>query len=206
MASRINKKPVVAAGLALCVLLAALVAALGVQSESATAGDEGVKSEHFSVLRPASDATVDTLPPSVRLQVKVSARAPYTGGAVSALGVSRIEGRDVYVVAIGSSICAFSSLGDIGTCGETPMVEEGRAFAAVPRGCGKYEVMGIVPDGVRELAVNTGSGDDGEEAIPVASNVYIHTFDAVHTVLTSGTGVAVSLPLDEYAKMNGACR
>ncbi len=125
-------------------------------------------------------------------------------GSVSEVGVvRRPNGRDVTVAAIGDSICAFLAEG-IGGCDDKQRVAAGQSFGAEPVRCKGFRVLGVVPDGVVSIAID--SGDDGtvDATLPVTSNVYLGTLQPFVTVATgfdaSGHSLfSVELPLGYYA-------
>lgn len=203
MSIRLDKKLIVWVAVAALALLAVIVVALGANSSPATADSEGNPVRGFSVLQPATAGDVDALPANVRGWVNATSKMPFSGGPVTALGTAKTTSGNVYVAAIGKSVCALTGLGGLSSCGEVPMASEGKAFAAAPDGCGSYSVVGIMPDGVSELAVDRRADGQVDETIRVSGNVYQATFDAVPTVLSAEkAGISVTLPLDEYAKMS----
>lgn len=173
----------------------------------ATAENESADTDRFSVLEPAGPAAIQGLSDKAQAWLALSEAAPFNeGGKATSLGTTTIGDATVVVAEVGTSICAFSEGTGMSACGEVDRVERGEIFAASPKGCGIYSVIGILPDGVKELSVD--SGDDGKTdgTLPVVSNVYVGTLKAEETVLRSPSGdITVQLPLASYGGMNEAC-
>lgn len=193
-----------AAALALLLVAGAVVTIL--LSRSATPAPAGPLTPRFAVLRPATSAAMDALSPEAKMRLHYMASNPRLPGPgpVSKVGVvRRANGRDVTVAAIGGAICAFLAHG-IGGCDDVRRVVAGQSFGAEPIRCRGYRVLGVVPDGISRIAVD--SGDDGsvDVTLPVISNVYLGILEPAATVATgldtSGNPrFKVEFPLDYYA-------
>lgn len=204
-------------------LLAAIAFAIamngGGQDRAGATATETVE-QQFQVFSQGAE-TPDTLPEkaqqwlasiqsnqSARLAEESSQSVAADNSEVSALAaVEGSEGSSVLVAALGGeTICTLNETPEIGVCASKQLAEAGHAFSATPVGCDAYSVIGIMPDGVSSLSINSsGGGSDG--AIPVESNVYEATLSAEDTVLTSeDPAIQVELPLGEYANMNPACQ
>lgn len=204
MNTSLVKRSGIAFGLGCVLALAALVLALAAADSQATRAPS--LAEQFSVVHavPAQgDASSDLSGWLDRLET------PPGGGdeEVSAVGTTELGNGDRAAVAIsGQRVCVSDLDSQAGTCGNAELATEGRAFVAVPAGCGHYEVLGLVPDGVESLAVDEGGDGTVDRVLEVGGNVYSATLLATATVISSSDGaVDVTLPLDWYAADNEAC-
>lgn len=133
-----------------------------------------------------------------------SGSAPKGGVPVSEVGVvERSDGDDVTVAAIGGAICAFLENG-VGGCDLKRRVTAGQSFSVEPFDCDRFRVLGVVPDGVTSIAIDSEELEEVDSTIPVTSNVYVGVLDAGETLVTgldeSGNALfEVELPLTYYA-------
>jgi hypothetical protein len=205
-----------AIALALVVSGAALI--LATQSPDATSATVEPPASKFEVLQPASPDAMGAVSAEARTQLGFMTNRPalLSEGAASAVEVSEVgvvrrpDGTEVTVAAVGGNICAFLA-GGAGGCDDGQRVAAGQLFSAEPVGCDGYRVLGVAPDGVADIAVDSQADGSVDVTLPVTSNVYVGTLDPVQTVVTgldeAGEPLySVGIPLDSYASMNEACR
>ena len=205
-----------AIALALAVCGAALI--LATQSPEATSAPIEPSASKFEVLQPASPDAMDAVSAETKAQLDFMAARPalLSEGAASAAEVSEVgvinrpDGTEVTVASIGGDICAFLA-GGVGGCDDGQRVAAGQLFSAEPVGCDGYRVLGLAPDGVTEIAVDSRGDGSVDVTLPVTSNVYVGTLDPVQTVVTGldeagEPRYSVAIPLDSYASMNEACK
>jgi len=202
--------------LALAVTGVALI--LATQSPDATSAPVETPASKVEVLQPATADALNAVPEETRMQLDYMTARPalVSEGAAAAVEVSevgvvnRADGTEVTVAAIGEDICAFLA-GGVGGCDDGKRVAAGQSFSAEPIGCDGYRVLGIAPDGVTEIAIDSQADGSVDVTLPVTSNVYVGTLDPVQTVATGldeagEPRFSVGIPLDSYAAMNEACK
>jgi hypothetical protein len=192
MQSIVNRKLIVS--LLALAAVALLVVALSATSDSTTsdsgqAGDSepalaatsGGTASQFSVLKPAASVPKGEIPDAV---ASVLDELPGSGGqgngVVTALGiVPGGSGSSQAVVAeVSGSLCVFAAGKDyqgaaVGSCFTITKAEAGEAYVAV-QGTSPDEVrvIGIVPDGVKDVSFDSGANGTVDAKAPVQSNVY----------------------------------
>lgn len=202
-----------AAVIALAAAVGAVAVVLASQSTDATSAPTASPVSKLSVLEPVTPAALYTIPEETRARLDFMASNPGLpdAGAVSEVGVvKRRDGSDVTVAALGGSICAFMAEG-LGLCDEGRKVASGQSFSVAPAGCDSYQVLGVAPDEVTRIAIDSGADGTRDVTLPVRSNVYVGVLDPVRTIATGldESGAArftVGMPLDSYASMNDACK
>jgi hypothetical protein len=113
------------------------------------------------------------------------------------------------VAAVGNAICVLHNQDAVCNARESAMA--GQVLGARPDGCDGYRVMGGVPDGVKQIAIDSDADGGVDITLPVVSNVYEGHLESLHTV-ARGIGDAgevlftTDIPLDYYADTSGACR
>ncbi len=128
---------------------------------------------------------------------------PGPGSSVSEIGVVKRKGGDVTVAAIGGAICAFLA-GGIGGCDDGERVAAGQSFGAEPVACGRFRVLGVVPDGVTDIAIDYGDDGSIDLDLPVTSNVYMGILEPVLITAegrdeSGDTRFVLEMPLFYYA-------
>jgi hypothetical protein len=198
--------------IALVLALGAIAVALATQSTDATSAPVEPPASQFDVLEPADAAAMEAVSEEAEMRLAFIAKGAELRGAgdVSKVGVAESPtGDDVTVAAVGEDICAFFAEG-LGVCDTGQRAVAGQSFSAEPVGCDGYRVLGLAPDGVTSIAIDSGADGTVDSTLPVASNVYVGTLDPVQTVATGldetgETRFSVGIPLDSYASMNEAC-
>ncbi|HKO38408.1 MAG TPA: hypothetical protein VJU14_08575 [Solirubrobacterales bacterium] len=191
---------------------------LATQSPDATSAPVEAPASKVEVLQPATADALNAVPAETRMQLDYMTARPalISEGAAAAVDVSEVgvvnrpDGTEVTVAAIGGDICAFLA-GGVGGCDDGARVAAGQSFSAEPIGCDGYRVLGVAPDGVTEIAVDSRADGSVDVTLPVTSNVYVGTLDPVQTVATGldedgEPRFSVGIPLDSYAAMNEACK
>lgn len=159
--------------------------------------------ESLSVLS-SVDSTAEVVPEKAAPWLSSIQNPMLGGGEVREVGVARLPGGDeVVVAAAGESICSLDVRTGGSNCGQADRVASGSIFTATPNGCEGYTVMGLMPDGVSNLTVDSEGRADGM-SIPVVSNVYKADLPPVDATLASD-GVKVHVPLAWYAADRGPC-
>jgi hypothetical protein len=150
-------------------------------SESALAAANDAAASQFSVLEPAVTGSESRVPPAI---ASVLEELPGPGGngegVVTALGVvpGGTASSEVVVAEVSGQICLFAAGEDyqgaaVGSCFSITTAEAGQAYVAVQGvSPGAARVLGIAPDGVENVSVDSGSNGTAEEVTPVQSNVY----------------------------------
>jgi hypothetical protein len=178
---------------AIAALLVALIAGTSGADSPASA------SESFSVLEPASAKSTEELPQAAQVWLSMIEGEHIANAAVSEVGVSEQPGGQVIVASAGEYVCFYAVEGGASNCGTTDRVAHGRIFTATPNGCDSYAVVGVLPDGVHALAVES---EDKGGTVSVADNVFTADLPAVDSALVDGGQIRVDLPLGWYAKDN----
>lgn len=209
-----NTRARLISALVLLLFLGTAGAALALTATDATsaASEPRSTSPSLSVLQPATPNALAAISDEANNRLRfvmshLDLRAPESVAAVGVAGSGRNE---TTVVAAGGVICAFLVHG-IGGCDDRERVEAGQSIGAEPIGCDAYRVLGVVPDGVTKILVDSGSDGTIDTTVPVESNVYIAVLKPAYTTAVgvgpSGqTQFTVEVPLDYYASTNGACR
>lgn len=219
MVSTIKRHRISLGALLLVVLLgAALLATLGSQQGSAaptsgTAEGSADSAQGFSVVKPATEKSLASLPP--RAQLGISEFSKSSSEAVSQVGTVQLDSTsEVTVAVLESSMCVLGGRDGLasGTCLPVKKAIEGEGvsagFCEPGLSEGDARLLGVVPDGIESVSV-TPSGEQGKaETADVTSNVYEIDVPAVDSVVSGGDGsdsFEVRVPLATYAKGSGAC-
>lgn len=166
-------------------------------------GDPGPGASRFDILKPASASAVAALPDTV---VAVLSNPPVqpegtstpqevARGTVTALGaVPKGSGSsEVDVAEVNGMFCLFA-VGEeykgaaVGDCPSIAAAEAGEAYVVVPAiSPGLVRVVGLVPNDVVSIAID--SGDDGtiDQKVAVTSNVYQADVEDVPTAVSGLT-------------------
>jgi hypothetical protein len=208
-----RKKMLSVGALLLACAIGAIAIVMLAQSSDATSAPTESASSTFAVLEPATPAAMDAVSEQTKMRMDFMAMrldVP-TSEAVDEVGVvTRENGPEVTVAAIGGNICAYLA-GGIGGCDDQQRVVAGHAFGAEPVGCDGYRVLAVVPNGIEAIAVDSGADGDVDTSLPVESNIYVGVLDPVRTLVTGldESGEArfrTEIPLDSYASMNDGCQ
>lgn len=215
MTHRIEKKPVRVALFALALIAAtAAVVAISQTRGSSTAEATNIDNA-FAVIEAVEENDVSALPQPVeeRLERMVAGYQVRNHDVKAALtGLGREENSEagsITLATIGNDVCAFLEDG-LGNCAERQFATAGRAFSAAPEGCGSYQVLGIVPDGIENVTIQRAGDGSTIANLPVGTNAYVGSLPAerLTAVGVDETGMTVfetPLPLDEYLAMNEGC-
>jgi hypothetical protein len=185
-------------------LAAIAIVMLSAGSDSGGAETSANPSESFSVLESPSAEAKAALPDKAQewlASMETNSLPGLKGEELIALGSASTQNGEVVVADLGQNVCAYSVELAVSTCGGVNLINEGKLLAVKP-GCKSDIVIGVLPDGVTEVRVETeaetaASGDT--PVVPVTSNVYTAELEPVETVLTgtsdSGESFKVPIPL-----------
>lgn len=195
-------------GLAL-VLSAALIMVL---RSSPTAQADERPALNFPALESVSPDLLEGLPKEVRERLffyefshgnLAKARGESPAPRVTAYGQVALPASTVSLVKIGNSICTFFEKG-VGICEEESRIADDGAVAFSPRGCDRFQLIGIATEGVETMTFASDGDAEAEISVPVVSNVYSADLKASKTQVRGfdGSGRVVFedvIPLDEFA-------
>lgn len=212
MHSSIARKPRVILAAMAAVATAVVALLVAAHSSAVSTSGEGAPGPQLSVLESAAPGALASLPREAQMLLNQAqglldvSDSGMSGDNISATSVQASpDGAHVAVAAIGDNVCIVQ-LGLGGACGDRSAALRGQVFGARPNACGGYHVFGLMPDGVTELMADMDGDRGADRYLPVRSNVYSATLGRENTRLASQDGsVTVDIPLDVYAKANGAC-
>lgn len=169
---------------------ALLIVALSATSDSGSTGGSGggahavandAAASQFAVLDPADTVSGDEIPPAISTVLDELPGAGGDGdGVVTALGIvpGGTASSEIVVAEVSGQICLFAAGKDyqgaaVGSCFSITTAEAGRAYVAVQGvSPGQVRVLGLAPDGIQDVAFDSGSDGSAEKAVPVQANVY----------------------------------
>lgn len=212
MSNKASNRNLSIGAIALALAAVAVILALITQSTEATSAPVESPASQFGVLEPADAAAMDAVSDEAKMRLAFLTNSPDLPGAgeVSEVGVvDRPNDGEVTVASIGENICAFLA-DSVGVCDTGQRAVAGQSYSAEPIGCDGYRVLGLAPDGVTSIAIDSGADGTIDRTLPVTSNVYAGTLESVQTLATGldqagDTRFTVGIPLDSYASMNEAC-
>jgi hypothetical protein len=186
-------------------------------------GEPGPGAARFGALKPASAASVDSLPETVKNVLASVPEDPSEGanasnparGTVGAVanGESAI-GTSVGFVEVNGALCLFAAGQEyqgaaVGSCPSLAQAEAGEGYVAIPGiAADSVRVIGVAPDGVTQIGAD-GDGDGSiDRKVEVVSNLYQLDLPPSSTEISgltsSGeTAFQVTIPLDRFASMAG---
>jgi hypothetical protein len=195
-------------GAATIVLLAALVVASTVSSSDA--GESPSRADVFSVLQPLAAEGLSSLPAGGEDAFGYAGEFGAPAGLPSEAGTAETpSGDEVLVTGAAARICVQNLATGLSNCADSDLAAAGQVYSAAPdfeaspQGCGAWQIIGLMPDGVESLNV-VAEGAEEPANIPVVDNVYTATVAPVRTILSSGS-ISVEIPLDQFASGNTAC-
>lgn len=164
--------------------------------------DPGPGAPRFDVLQPASTTAVSELPASVVTVLAEPTPRPagaeleaQESDAVTALGTapSGSTSSEVDVAEVNGMLCLFAAGSEyegaaLGSCLSVPQAEAGEGYVAIPDvSPGLVRIIGLAPDGVTTIAVDSGEDGTVDKNVAVASNTYQVDVEDVPTILTGLT-------------------
>jgi len=182
-------------------------------SRPLTIGTPGTGTAKFNVLRPATAAGARQLPVTVQtVLANPPASAAATKGTVTAFG-SRAVGvgaSQIGVAEVDGVLCVFAAGSDyqgaaVGNCLTLAEAETGEGYVAVPDlSPNSVRIVGVVPNGVASLAVDSGEDGTVDRTVSVGSNLYQVDLAEVPTTIAGLTksgeqAFKIQLPLDQFA-------
>lgn len=157
-------------------------------------GGGGPETSQFGVLKPAGSFPISEVPASV---VSVLAEMPATedgqgSGVVNAIGIAPggTASSQVLLAEVSHKLCVLATGEEyggaaVGSCFSVADAETGSGFVAV-QGLSKdsVRVIGIAPDGVATVSVDTGADGSIDKEVAVSGNVYQTELDKAPTAVT----------------------
>lgn len=154
-------------------------------------------SSQFSVLEPADSGATSEIPARV---ASVLAELPATDdgqgkGVVNALGIAPggSASSQVVLAEVSDRLCAFAT-GDryqgavLGNCFSLTDAEDGKGYLAVlGLAEGSVELIGVAPDGIASVSIDTGADGTVDEKATVSGNVYQADLGKAPTIVTGLT-------------------
>ena len=166
-------------------------------------GEPGSGVDHFGSLQPATSAAVEALPETVahalaglREHASVNpAQANFATnpvrGTVSALDTTSFGvGSQVGVAEANGELCVFASGPDyqgaaVGDCSSLGQAEAGGAYVTVPGMTeGATRIIGLAPDGVTSIAIDSNEDGSVDQKVPVVDNLYQADVEPVVTTIS----------------------
>lgn len=198
----INRKLIASClGMGLVVLL---IVGLTVGSSGATAdrssetgGERDSVNSQYSVLEPADSVATGEIPASV---ASLLAELPATDdgqgkGVVNALGIAPdgSASSQIVLAEVSDRLCVLATGEEyqgaaVGNCFSIVEAEAGKGYVAVlGLAEGSVRFIGIAPDGVASVSIDTGSDGTVDEEATVSGNVYEADLDKAPTTVTGLT-------------------
>jgi hypothetical protein len=170
-------------------------------------GEVGAGVSHFRVLKPATVKAVEALPETVARALanlrndpsvapaNSSAAADPIRGTVTALGTTSFGAgqSEAGIAEVNGVICLFATGKDyegaaVGSCPSLEQAESGAGYTVIPGlSPGKDRVIGVVPDGVTSVQVDSNEDGSVDQQVQVTSNLYQVDLNPVATAITGLT-------------------
>jgi len=174
----------------------------------------GAGTATFGVLRPATAVGAQQLPVTVQTVLAnppASNAADASRGTVTAFGSrSAGLGSEIGVAEVDGGLCIFAAGADyqgaaVGSCPSLAESAAGKGYVAVPGlSPNSVRIVGVVPNGIANLAVDSGENGTVDRTVSVTSNLYQVDLAEVPTTIAGLTrsgeqAFRIQLPLDQFA-------
>lgn len=161
----------------------------------------------FSILNPVTPRAVEKLPAPTRL-----ALGGPTGQAIAGIGTTTAGAERISVASGLNSICVTNTSENApgGSCGT---VSDARASGLITAGfCspgspdGEAAILGLVPDSVRAVDIDSGADGSIDATARVSENVFTAEVPATPTtIIAVGSSIRETMPLDRFVEANSPC-